>query len=187
MRSWSKWSLTHSMTCLLSLLKLSPLSLLLIAGTAAGGDLLAPTRRGPGGRSVPRPTVHVVRRQSRARVRHARRYRRARGGGGRGHVQRHRRRRAVRRGSPRRRPPATYGGLASSSLRTGDAVAARSVVGETIAHLHFGLRDGDVYIDPAPFLGRLVGRPRLVPSTARRPRWPTAPLAVRVTTGPGRG
>jgi murein DD-endopeptidase MepM/ murein hydrolase activator NlpD len=58
---------------------------------------------------------------------------------------------------------ATYGGLASSALRVGDVVTARAVVGVTAAHLHFGLRDGDAYVDPAPFLGRLVGRLRLVP------------------------
>ncbi len=69
---------------------------------------------------------------------------------------------------------ATYGGLASSPLRTGDVVAARSVVGVTDGHLHFGLRDGDVYLDPAPYLGRLVGRPRLVPDdgTVARPAPP---------------
>lgn len=66
---------------------------------------------------------------------------------------------------------ATYGGLAGSSLRVGDVVAARAVVGVTAGHLHFGLRDGNVYVDPAPFLGRLVGRPRLVPDdgTVARP------------------
>jgi murein DD-endopeptidase MepM/ murein hydrolase activator NlpD len=58
---------------------------------------------------------------------------------------------------------ATYGGLESSTLRVGDAVVAGVIVGVTAAHLHFGLRDGDTYVDPAPFLGRLVGRPRLVP------------------------
>ena len=58
---------------------------------------------------------------------------------------------------------ATYGGLASSTLRAGDAVVAGMNVGITAGHLHFGLRDGDTYVDPAPFLGRLVGRPRLVP------------------------
>jgi murein DD-endopeptidase MepM/ murein hydrolase activator NlpD len=68
----------------------------------------------------------------------------------------------------------TYGGLASSSLRAGDAVAAGVIVGTTAGHLHFGLRDGDTYIDPAPFLGRLVGRPRLVPDdgTGARPAPP---------------
>ena len=71
---------------------------------------------------------------------------------------------------------ATYGGLAGSSLGVGDAVAARAVIGVTAGNLHFGLRDGDTYVDPAPFLGRLVGRPRLVPDdgtaarTARPPR-----------------
>jgi murein DD-endopeptidase MepM/ murein hydrolase activator NlpD len=58
---------------------------------------------------------------------------------------------------------ATYGGLATSPVHTGDVVAARSVVGTTDGHLHFGLREGDLYLDPAPLLGRLVGRPRLVP------------------------
>ena len=58
---------------------------------------------------------------------------------------------------------ATYGRISDSSLRIGEHVAARAVVGVTAAHLHFGLRDGDTYIDPAPFLGRLVGRLRLVP------------------------
>lgn len=69
---------------------------------------------------------------------------------------------------------ATYGGLESSSLRTGDAVVAGVSVGLTAGHLHFGLRDGDTYVDPAPFLGRLVGRPRLVPDdgTAARPAPP---------------
>jgi murein DD-endopeptidase MepM/ murein hydrolase activator NlpD len=58
---------------------------------------------------------------------------------------------------------ATYGGLASSTFRAGDAVVAGMSVGITAGHLHFGLRDGENYIDPAPFLGRLVGRSRLVP------------------------
>jgi murein DD-endopeptidase MepM/ murein hydrolase activator NlpD len=58
---------------------------------------------------------------------------------------------------------ATYGVLEASDLRTGDVVVARAVVGVTAGHFHFGLRDGDAYVDPGPFLGRLVGRPRLVP------------------------
>ena len=69
---------------------------------------------------------------------------------------------------------ATYGGLATSPLRVGDAVTARAVIGVTASHLHFGLRDGDAYVDPAASLGRLVGRPRLVPldGTAARPAPP---------------
>ncbi len=63
----------------------------------------------------------------------------------------------------------------------GDVVAARSVVGTTDGHFHFGLRDGDVYLDPAPYLGRLVGRPRLVPTdgTAARPAPPHAAMRCR--------
>ena len=59
---------------------------------------------------------------------------------------------------------ATYGGLASfvaADRRCGRGGRESSAI--TAGHLHFGLRDGDTYIDPAPFLGRLVGRPRLVP------------------------
>jgi murein DD-endopeptidase MepM/ murein hydrolase activator NlpD len=72
---------------------------------------------------------------------------------------------------------ATYGGLVSTGLRVGDVVAAGSIVGETDAPgLYFGLRRGDSYIDAAPLLGRLVERPRLVPTdgTARRAAPPPA-------------
>jgi len=34
----------------------------------------------------------------------------------------------------------------------------------TDAAFHFGLRDGEQYVDPAPFIGRLVGVARLVPA-----------------------
>ncbi len=107
--------------------------------------------------------MHVVRRQSGTRVRHAQWRRRA--SGCRGEVTfsgtvAGERYVVVRHDDDRR---ATYGGLASSTLRTGDAVVAGMVVGITAGHLHFGLRDGDTYVDPAPFLGRLVGRARLVP------------------------
>jgi murein DD-endopeptidase MepM/ murein hydrolase activator NlpD len=74
----------------------------------------------------------------------------------------------------------TYGGLDGVALRAGDVVATGHVVGRTAGPLHLGLRepavDGDTevgerYVDPAPFLGRLVGRARLVPTdgTPRRP------------------
>ena len=71
----------------------------------------------------------------------------------------------------------TYGRLSASSLRTNDRLAQRSLVGTASGSFYFGLRVGEEYRDPAPYLGRLVGRPRLVPidgSTARRPpppRW----------------
>ena len=71
----------------------------------------------------------------------------------------------------------TYGRLTSTSLRTGDPVTQRSSVGTASGAFHFGLRVGEEYRDPAPHLGRLVGRPRLIPvdgSAARpapAPRW----------------
>lgn len=75
---------------------------------------------------------------------------------------------------------ATYGGLAASSLRQGDHVAAGDAVGRSGAHLYFGLRipatapGPDHYIDPEPHLGTLVVRPYLVPTdgSSRRPAPP---------------
>jgi murein DD-endopeptidase MepM/ murein hydrolase activator NlpD len=78
----------------------------------------------------------------------------------------------VRHGDGRR---ATYGGLASAAVRAGDTVAAGAIVGATATHLHFGVRDGATYIDPAPFLGRLVGRLRLVPDDGTAARAAPAP------------
>jgi murein DD-endopeptidase MepM/ murein hydrolase activator NlpD len=74
---------------------------------------------------------------------------------------------------------ATYGSLVGTALRVGDVVAAGSTVGQTTGTgLYFGLRRGDTYIDPAPLLGRLVERPRLVPTDGTRPR-PAPPPTVR--------
>jgi murein DD-endopeptidase MepM/ murein hydrolase activator NlpD len=80
---------------------------------------------------------------------------------------------------------ATYGGLAETALGVGDVVAAGSVVGTT-GHdgLHFGLRRGEVYVDPAPLLGRLVERPRLVP-TDGTPRRPAPPSTLRCAAAGG--
>jgi murein DD-endopeptidase MepM/ murein hydrolase activator NlpD len=71
---------------------------------------------------------------------------------------------------------ATYGGLAETALHAGDVVAAGSVVGLAGGDgLHFGLRRGDEYVDPAPLLGRLVERPRLVPIDGTPRRAPPPP------------
>jgi len=70
---------------------------------------------------------------------------------------------------------ATYGQLTGSSLRTGDRVAARSVIGTASGSLHFGLRVGEQYRDPEPHLGRLVGRARLIPIDGSPPRRPPPP------------
>ncbi|MEL6891482.1 MAG: M23 family metallopeptidase [Actinomycetota bacterium] len=75
----------------------------------------------------------------------------------------------VRHGDGRR---ITYGRLAARTVDRGDRVIARMVVGRTTDRFHLGVRVGERYVDPAPMLGRLVGRPRLVPvdgTAARRP------------------
>jgi len=88
----------------------------------------------------------------------------------------------------------TYGQLSSTVLVGGRSIRAGSVVGEAIDSFFFGLRIGDDYADPAPHLGRLVGRRRLVPvdgSTSRpapppvlrcdRPVAPSAALSVALS------
>lgn len=66
---------------------------------------------------------------------------------------------------------ATYGRVASTPLHVGDVVAAGVVVATTTDGLYVGLRDGEVYVDPEPFIGRLRLLPYLVPldGTPRRP------------------
>ena len=59
---------------------------------------------------------------------------------------------------------ATYGRLSSTDLSTGSTVTQGSEVGRSSSELYFGLRRGDTYVDPAPLLGRLVERWRLVPT-----------------------
>jgi murein DD-endopeptidase MepM/ murein hydrolase activator NlpD len=67
---------------------------------------------------------------------------------------------------------ATYGGLSSTQLGSGDAISAGAIIGRSGDGLYFGLRTGpDRYIDPQPLLGQLVVPPYLVPTdgTPRRP------------------
>ena len=81
---------------------------------------------------------------------------------------------------------ATYGGLATTGLTAGDVVAAGAIVGRVGDEgLHFGLRSGERYVDPAPLLGRLVERPRLVP-TDGTPRRPAPPPRLRCAGLDGR-
>lgn len=70
---------------------------------------------------------------------------------------------------------ATYGKLVSTSLGAGDRVLVGSRIGVASSDFYFGLRDGDAYIDPGPYIGRLVGRPRLVPIDGTRARPAPAP------------
>jgi murein DD-endopeptidase MepM/ murein hydrolase activator NlpD len=71
----------------------------------------------------------------------------------------------------------TYGQLASTSLVTGDVVLATDVVGRASDTFFFGLRIGDDYADPAPFIGTLRNRARLIPldATPARPAPPARP------------
>ena len=64
---------------------------------------------------------------------------------------------------------ATYGNLSQRRFGEGDAVVRGVVVGRTAGAFHLGLRDGDRYIDPAPYIGRLVGVVRLVPADGSAP------------------
>jgi murein DD-endopeptidase MepM/ murein hydrolase activator NlpD len=57
----------------------------------------------------------------------------------------------------------TYGRLDAADVELGDRVVAGSEVGTVSSGFFFGLRIGEDYVDPAPFIGTVVGRPRLVP------------------------
>jgi murein DD-endopeptidase MepM/ murein hydrolase activator NlpD len=68
----------------------------------------------------------------------------------------------------------THGKLDATHLEQGDVVVAGTTIGVASGAFFFGVRKGATYVDPAPFLGRLVGRPRLIPSDGSPPRPSTA-------------
>lgn len=78
----------------------------------------------------------------------------------------------VRHGDGRR---VTYGNLRSESFDVGDVIVRGQMVGRAAGRFHLGLREGDRYVDPAPFIGRLVYRPRLIPVDGGRGNRPAAP------------
>lgn len=69
----------------------------------------------------------------------------------------------------------TYGNLRSRTHSVGELVVRGSTIGTTAGAFHLGLREGDAYVDPAPYLGRLVNRPRLIPNDDQRPNPPGRP------------
>lgn len=72
----------------------------------------------------------------------------------------------------------TYGRLSTISVRVGAPVLAGQPLGRTDRDLFFGWRIGDRHVDPAPRLGALVVRPRLVPLDGS-PRRPASPPVLR--------
>lgn len=70
----------------------------------------------------------------------------------------------------------TYGRLLDVSHEVGDIVVRGRPLGRVATSFHFGVRQGERYVDPAPLLGRLVARPRLVPLDGTSPA--AAPPAV---------
>ena len=64
---------------------------------------------------------------------------------------------------------ATYGNLSDRLYSNGDVLAAGAVVGHAAGAFHFGFRDHERYIDPSPFIGRLVGVARLIPADGATP------------------
>ena len=70
---------------------------------------------------------------------------------------------------------ATYGRLAAALPPVGAGVEPGQIVGRTTNRFFFGLRQGDRYVDPAPFIGVLRYRPRLIPNDGSAPRRPPPP------------
>jgi murein DD-endopeptidase MepM/ murein hydrolase activator NlpD len=81
----------------------------------------------------------------------------------------------------------TYGRLDAVNVELDDVVVAGSRIGTVSSELFFGLRIGEDYVDPAPFVGTIVGRSRLVPvdGSAARPatEHPDRPSRVRCRVG----
>jgi murein DD-endopeptidase MepM/ murein hydrolase activator NlpD len=80
---------------------------------------------------------------------------------------------------------ATYGRLASARVVVGATVAMGDVVGASTDHFYFGLREGDRYVDPAPYIGVARYRPRLVPVDGSPSRPAPRPTMVCAASGVG--
>jgi len=78
---------------------------------------------------------------------------------------------------------ATYGRLMNAVVAEGSTVVAGQIIATTTTRFFFGLRQGDRYVDPSPFLGVIRYRPRLVPIDGSAPR--RAPPAT-IACGPSR-
>lgn len=74
----------------------------------------------------------------------------------------------------------SYSFLASVVVRRGADVSAGDVVGTGGAGFHFGVRDGDVYLDPASLFGTVHVRVRLVPHDEPAPPTDAGLLRERI-------
>lgn len=68
----------------------------------------------------------------------------------------------------------SYGYLDALSVGSGARVVARQPLGTATDRFHFGVRRGDVYLDPALLLAGGAPVPRLVPVDGGPSRWPRA-------------
>ena len=68
----------------------------------------------------------------------------------------------------------SYGLVTAVEVRVGQVVAAGQRIAAAGEAVHFGLRRGDVYLDPALLLGGAALAPRLVPLDGAGARWPRA-------------
>ena len=78
---------------------------------------------------------------------------------------------------------ATYGRLAGARVGVGAVVRPGESIAATTDRFYFGLRQGDRYVDPAPFLGVTRYRPRLIPADGSAPR-PAPPPSNRCAASP---
>lgn len=63
----------------------------------------------------------------------------------------------------------TYGGLDEMVVAAGDRVVRGARIGSAAGPFHLGVRDGDRYVDPEPFIGEWRGVVRLVPADGTTP------------------
>ena len=74
---------------------------------------------------------------------------------------------------------ATYGMLSQLAVTKGSVVVARQTVGQSDSRVYFGLRNpAGEPVDPTGLIGRLRGRPRLLPIDGTPPRRTSAPTLV---------
>jgi murein DD-endopeptidase MepM/ murein hydrolase activator NlpD len=72
----------------------------------------------------------------------------------------------------------TYAFVATISVQVGQRVVRGDIVATSADRLHFGVRRGDIYLDPELLFGGAVARARLVPTDGSRARpagWASAP------------